>query len=164
MGTKAAPITGHPTSGWSDSSLQLNKTNPAKAKAPSYWEYSQSRGTMTRVAPDGTRELIGTGYSGLGSALDDPAAQDEHFRGPIPRGSWIIGRQQNHPMPGGHSLTAAMRLTPAPGNATDRTDFWIHGDTAAHDHAASKGCIVLPRSVRDAMARSGDSRLEVVYP
>lgn len=57
-----------------------------------------------------------------------------------------------------------MRLTPAPGNTTDRQDFWIHGDTAAHNHTASTGCIVLPRDARNQIAGSGDTRLQVVYP
>lgn len=119
---------------------------------------------MSHVLADGTRKTIGTGYSGAGSALDDPGAQDEQFKGPIPRGNWVIGPQQDHPLPRGKTLWAAMKLTPAPGNATERADFWIHGDTAAHNHTASEGCIALPRDVRDAIARSGDSRLEVVRP
>lgn len=119
---------------------------------------------MTHVSPDGTRKLIGTGYSGVGSALDDPAAQDEANAGPIPRGNWIVRPQQNHQLSNGKHLAAAMPLSPAPGNATHRKDFWIHGDTAAHNHTASQGCIVLPRDARDAIAGSGDSQLQVVYP
>jgi Protein of unknown function (DUF2778) len=117
---------------------------------------------------DGQRNLIGFGYSGFGSALDDPAAQDDPYQGPIPRGDWIIGRQQDHTLrePQGHHnvRTAAMPLTAAPGNTTKRSDFWIHGDTPAHNHTASQGCIVLPRQARNQIADSGDTLLRVVHP
>lgn len=119
---------------------------------------------MTHVLPIGSRELAGNGYSGVGSALDDPAAQDEGNAGPIPRGSWIIGPQTDHKLANGKHLTVAMRLSPAPGNTTHREDFWIHGDTPAHNHTASSGCIVLPRDVRNRIAASGDAQLRVVYP
>lgn len=103
---------------------------------------------MTHVLPDGTRELVGAGYSGFGSALDEPVDQNLGNVGPIPRGAWIIGPQQNHPLAYHRgTLWGAMKLTPGPGN-----------------HTASKGCIVLPESVRNAIARSGDPRLEVVHP
>ncbi|MGH9418143.1 MAG: tlde1 domain-containing protein [Terriglobales bacterium] len=119
---------------------------------------------MTHVAADGTRKLAGIGYSGVDSALDDPVAQDESSAGPIPRGHWIIGRQQSHQLANGKHLIAAMRPSPAAGNATKRTNFWIHGDTAAHNHTASEGCIILPRDVRDVIAASGDTQLQVVHP
>lgn len=82
------------------------KTGPAPGPAPShgYWEYSQSTGTMTHVVPDGARNLIATGYSGFGSALDDPAAQDEGNAGPIPRGTWVIGPQQEHQLSNGKQV------------------------------------------------------------
>lgn len=102
---------------------------------------------------------VGTGYSGLGSALDDPAAKYERKKGPIRRGAWLIGKQRNHKLADGHgTLTAAMPLTPAPGNQTDRKDFWIHGDTAAHNQTSSQCCI------RDEIAASSDRRLQVVHP
>lgn len=119
---------------------------------------------MTHVLADGERRLIGVGYSGHGSALDDPAAENQFEEGPIPRGAWLIGPQLDHTLANKHVLPGAMRLSPAPGNSTRRTEFWIHGDTAAHDHTASRGCIVLPRDARDAVARSGITDLEVVHP
>ncbi|MGH2409345.1 MAG: tlde1 domain-containing protein [Chloroflexota bacterium] len=146
------------------SSTQPVLPQPPQAKPQGYWEYSQSKGTMTHVAPDGTRKLVGTGYSGVGSALDDTAAQDVGNTGPIPRGAWTIGPQQDHPLRGGRHLTAAMPLSPAPGNASHRNNYWIHGDTAEHNHTASEGCIVLSREARDAVAGSGDTQLQVVYP
>lgn len=150
MGTPA-----HPTFEGSD--------NPSP-KPHGYWEYSQSKGTMTHVLPDGKRELAGMGYSGHGSALDDPEKQDAINQGPIPRGAWIIGPQRDHRLIDGKTLYGAMELAPGAGNATRRSDSLIHGDSAAHDHSASKGCIVLSRDVRDAIARSGDVDLEVVHP
>ncbi|MGH9519912.1 MAG: tlde1 domain-containing protein [Terriglobales bacterium] len=119
---------------------------------------------MTHVLADGKRELAGVGYSGHGNALDDPEKQDATNQGPIPRGTWIIGPQRDHHLIGGKTLFGAMELAPAVGNTTRRSDFLIHGDSVAHDHSASKGCIVLPRDVRNVIARSGDTVLQVVHP
>lgn len=84
MSTTQTPVTAHSISEPGHAAAE-----PARAKAQGYWGYSRSKGTMTHVTPNGT--LIGTGYSGLGSALDDPAAQNESDTGPIPRGTWVIG-------------------------------------------------------------------------
>ncbi|HYE46677.1 MAG TPA: hypothetical protein VEA44_12995, partial [Caulobacter sp.] len=46
--------------------------------------------------------------------------------------------------------------------ATGRSAFRIHGDSVRAPGTASKGCIILPRAVREAIWRSGDRDLEVV--
>lgn len=117
---------------------------------------------MTHVGADGTRKTVAVGYSGIGDGLDNPAAQSEENVGPIPTGNWTIGPQADHHETGGRTLWGAMRLTPALGNSTQRTQFYIHGDNAKGNHSASDGCVVLPKTARDVIARSGVKSLKVV--
>lgn len=119
------------------------------------WTYSQSTGRLT--APDGA--LAGTGYSGNGAALDNPADQGEIGHGPIPQGQWTIGAFATYP----HLGEIVAPLTPCVGNDMDGREggFFIHGDNAAMDHTASDGCIVLSRDLRQAIAASGDRALLV---
>ena len=57
-----------------------------------------------------------------------------------------------------------MALTPAPDtNTFGRDSFLIHGDSSEHPGAASRGCIILPRNIRDQIAAAaplatGDNR------
>ena len=119
------------------------------------WCYSQSTGQL--LDPDGG--IIATGYSGRDGGLNDPADQDIPNFGPIPRGSYTIGRVFSHPSCG----PVAMRLEPAAGTDTHgRSGFLIHGDNSAMDHTASHGCIILPRVIRDRIWASGDRALQVV--
>ena len=55
-----------------------------------------------------------------------------------------------------------MTLTPVGHTANGRTNFLIHGDSTNHPGDASEGCIVLSRTIRQAIAVSGDTDLEVV--
>lgn len=118
------------------------------------WTYHQQTGKLEYCGP-----LIGVGYSGappLGK--NNPAMQDTRDVGPIPRGLYTIGERQDHPR-----LGDCFALTPDPGNQMfGRSAFFIHGDSAAHPGAASEGCIVMARTVRDAIASSVGKRLTVV--
>lgn len=116
--------------------------------------YSQSTGVLTR---DGRH--YGTGYSGHGDAVNRPERQRERGVGPIPRGDWNIGGNRTSPNTGPLTIT----LTPAAGTDTfGRSLFRIHGDSIKAPGTASNGCIILPRSVREAIIRSGDTALRVV--
>lgn len=42
-----------------------------------------------------------------------------------------------------------------------REGFLIHGDSIVHMGQASHGCIILPRSIREQIAASGDDEIEV---
>ena len=54
-------------------------------------------------------------------------------------------------------------MTPDPANEMfGRSGFLIHGDSLMHPGCASRGCIVLARPSREAIAQSGDQDLEVV--
>ena len=115
------------------------------------WLYSQSSGRLTH---DG--EMAGTGYSGTGKGRNNPGMEDHQNLGPIPRGRYRIGRAYDTASHGPH----VMALTPIEHNARGRSGFLIHGDNRRHD--ASKGCIILPRDIRDRISSSGDDVLEVV--
>ena len=58
-----------------------------------------------------------------------------------------------------------MRLTPDPSNEMyGRTSFLIHGDTGAHNHGASEGCIIFNLCVRQQIATSSKTRHLQVIP
>jgi lipoprotein-anchoring transpeptidase ErfK/SrfK len=120
------------------------------------WTYQQSTGDLTN--PGGV--VIGQGYSGNGSDLDNPAGQGDIGHGPIPQGEWIIGVFADRAVVGKFSVP----LMPCQGNNMDGRDggFYIHGDNPQGDHTASDGCIVLPRPLREAIAMSHDVLLNVV--
>ena len=106
--------------------------------------------------------VVGTGYSGAPGHVDNPADEDLQGLGPIPEGDFTIGAPFNSPDHGPFCL----RLTPdASDTMYGRDGFLMHGDSKEHPGAASKGCIVQARTVREAVAASGDNRLraQAVY-
>src|SRR5436305_15310341 len=118
------------------------------------WIYNQSDGTLTH---DGAP--AGEGYSGFEEGKSNSAMQSVHDVGPIPQGLYQIGPPHDTPTHGPH----VMALTPAAGtNTFGRDGFLIHGDSIANPGAASHGCIILPRTIRDEIAASGDHQLQVV--
>lgn len=119
------------------------------------WTYHQSTGVLTH---DG--ETAGTGYSGNGEGMNNPAMQDVRGHGPLPAGSYTIGAPLDPP---DHLGPLAMPLTPAPANEMfGRSAFFMHGDNAAMNYSASDGCIVMARAIRQAVLGSGDTALTVV--
>jgi hypothetical protein len=117
------------------------------------WEYNQQTGNLTRNS-----QQVGVGYSGRGNGWNNPLMEAVQGVGPIPRGRYRIGSQHVHPGKG----PVTMALSPVGHNAHGRTHFLIHGDSIQHPGDASEGCVVLPRPVREAIAASGDTDLQVV--
>lgn len=121
------------------------------------FKYSQSSGALFH---NGVQ--IATGYSGHGSGLDNPQAQDQHAVGPLPQGQYTIQPPHADEQVG----PVAMRLDPSPDNEMfGRGDFLMHGDNPAMNHTASDGCIILPHDVRvqvGAAVLAGDNQLEVM--
>lgn len=119
------------------------------------WTYEQSTGILR----DTNGNEIGVGYSGNGADLNSPAAEGVIGRGPIPQGDWLIGKFQTYP----HLGEVAAPLMPCAGNTMDGREggFFIHGDNDLLNHTASDGCIVLSRPLRQAIADSGDTLLQV---
>jgi hypothetical protein len=121
------------------------------------FQYQQSTGILTH---DG--EELAAGYSGHEDGVNNPAAQDQHGIGPIPQGVYTIEPPHADAQVG----PVAMNLIPSPTNEMfGRGDFLIHGDTAAMDHTASHGCIIMPHNVRIEVGTAvvaGDNQLTVV--
>ena len=118
------------------------------------WNYQQSTGQLSHGG-----ELIATGYAGIGAGLNNPAAQNQPFVGPLPAGTYTIGAVMAD---GGHMGPFVLPLTPWSVNQMfGRAGFFIHGDTPARDNSASNGCIVLDRQWRQMIAQSGDTVLAV---
>jgi RHS repeat-associated protein len=144
------------------------------------WVYFQDSGTLAHypetfsTAPNGpftaakgsTPDYVANGYAGTNDTkmqctcgLNNPDMQDVPFIGPVTQGLWTIGRPYNHPTLG----PMTMNIVPAQDtNTFGRDAFRIHGDNKAKNHTASEGCIVMPLSVRKAIANSQDNRLIVV--
>lgn len=124
--------------------------------------YSQSTGRLTVF---GTDQLLGTGYSGFKEGRNNPDAQDRQAVGPIPRGFWRIGDAYTSKRVGPVTIPL-YKLDDVPGDDVDaitgRSAFRIHGDNSRGDQSASRGCIILPRIVREAVANSQHEILRVV--
>lgn len=103
--------------------------------------------------------IKGAGYSGHGEGYNNPALEDVHDVGPIPRGNWsIVGPPSDTT---GHG-PFVLRLEPFPGTQTfGRSGFLIHGDRKDAPGTASLGCICLSRVVREKVWNSGDHGLVV---
>ena len=133
---------------------------PAESPAPAEdcFAYEQATGRMFLIE-GGTRDLIGTGYSGseTDSGKNNPHAQCERDIGPIPRGRYTIGAPFVGPSP------FSLRLTPDPANdMCGRDGFLIHGDSIADPGTASNGCIILSRAQREQIWASPTKLLRVV--
>jgi RHS repeat-associated protein len=105
-----------------------------------YCTYSQSGGALDCYDDlTGSHYLHCKGYSGNGSGLNNPAAQDQENVGPIPQGNYTIGNPTNEKGPW------TFPLIPDSSNVMyGRGGFLIHGDNSSHDNSASEGCIVIP--------------------
>lgn len=118
------------------------------------WIWDQSAGTMSRNG-----KVVATGYAGHDYGKNNPKAQNVQGIGPVPRGMWSIGAPRTSPNTGPYTMS----LTPMRGtDPLGRSAFRIHGDSISAPGTASHGCIILPRSVRQAIWNSGDHILEVV--
>ena len=118
------------------------------------WTYEQKTGQLSR---DGANII--RGYSGAGEGKNNPADQEIHNVGPIPRGSYTINGPQDTVTHGPFVLP----LEPDPANEMyGRSGFLVHGDSKLDPGSASEGCIVVGRAIRERMWNSGDHQLEVV--
>lgn len=117
------------------------------------WTYYQESG---KLAHDGTDAALG--YSGAGEGKNNPAMQEAHNVGPIPRGSYTINAPHDTVTHGPYVLP----LTPDPENEMfGRAGFLMHGDSVVAPGTASEGCIIMPRNIREQVWASGDTRLTV---
>lgn len=145
------------------------------------WVWEQSTGTMYR--PDGT--VLGRGYAGHGSGINNPAMQAIPNVGPVPcgpnntDGEYTIGPllPNTEPGPLRHLGTNVAQLIPSDEQAAfikllgrEPFSFYIHGGVAGEPAvptegmpvpSASEGCIVLGRDLRMAVLQSEDRKLIV---
>ena len=107
--------------------------------------YEQSTGQLY----DANMQPMGApGYSGHPPHVNDPAAQNLPFQGPIPAGVWLMTKCIEE---GAAQGPVVVVLTPAPGTETfGRSGFLMHGDLVENPGAemASEGCIIQSRMVR----------------
>jgi type VI secretion system (T6SS) effector TldE1-like protein len=119
------------------------------------WSYDSANGNLSQ---DGT--FVGTGYSGFGDGVNNPEEEMDADIGPIPRGEYTIDPFFDDP--GGKGPIVAHLIPSSTTTIFNRSGFMIHGDNAAMNHTASHGCIILSRDLRQKIADSGDTSLEVV--
>jgi Protein of unknown function (DUF2778) len=124
------------------------------------WTYVQKTGELLR---DGNHRAFG--YSGYNDPANgqlgknNPALQNMHDVGPIPVGQYDIGSPTDTVTHGPFVLP----LTPHPTNQMfGRSGFLIHGDSVVEPGTASRGCIIMSRQVRNDIAASGDTLLQVL--
>jgi len=117
------------------------------------WQYDQSSGELSHNG-----KIIWSGYSGKGSAKNNPAMEMARDAGPIPRGQWrITGVVPSNKGP------HVIGLSPRGHLAQGRTLFRIHGESKGKPPGnASKGCIIAPLHARQMITASGDLDLVVV--
>ena len=94
--------------------------------------------------------------------VNNIAMQDQHNIGPLPQGKYTMTQLVlQHPRLGPYVIL----LTPDAANEMfGRGDFRVHGDRTDPTlvHAASEGCIIVPRFIREKMWTSDDHVIEVV--
>jgi hypothetical protein len=118
------------------------------------WQWDQSKGELTRDSV-----FVSLGYAGKGRGKNSPSMQAAKAIGPIPQGMWKIGDVYNSKNTGPYTII----LTPMNGTQTfGRSAFRIHGDSIKAPGTASKGCVILPRVIRERIIKSGDTFLKVI--
>jgi len=119
------------------------------------WTYSQKTGELQQ---DG--KPVASGYSGAGEGKNNPAMENVHNVGPIPKGQWAIeGPPFNTEEHGPYVLA----LKPSAETSTfGREGFLLHGDSKESPGCASQGCIIMPRVAREQVWKSDDRDLNVV--
>jgi hypothetical protein len=123
------------------------------------WIYEQATGKLTH-----NKIYIGTGYSGLGQAKNNPDMEQIPDMGCIPRGHYTICAPRDIKNEDGEVINKdVMDLIPDFDNHMfGRFGFQIHGESSTNPGSASTGCIILAPAIRTEIWTSGDRKLEVV--
>ena len=122
--------------------------------------YVQSTGQLFEMKDVMNVELLTVGYSGRGRWTNEPRSHALVGSGPIPRGKWKVLAARDLPRLG----PVCIPLVPA-SYLTDtfgRSGFYFHGDNSRADRSASSGCIIVGRSIRDAISLVADRSLFVI--
>ena len=119
------------------------------------WTYAQKTGALRQNG-----NLVGTGYYGFEDGKNNHDMQAIHDVGPIPQGEWTVA---GPPFNTAEHGPFVLRLDPSSAtNTFGRSGFLMHGDAINAPGTASKGCIIMPRPVREQVWNSGDTSLQVV--
>jgi hypothetical protein len=119
------------------------------------WIYEQKTGALRL-----NDNIVAKGYSGHGDGKNNPEAESIHNVGPIPRGNWRIS---GPPVDTSTHGPFVLHLMALPETETfGRSGFLIHGDSMEHPGAASEGCVILARSVREYVWTSNDRNLKII--
>lgn len=111
---------------------------------------------------DPSGAVVSVGYAG-GNCGKNPEGRNNAAMcsvkniGPLPEGLYTLG------IPVDHSRLGAFAIPLIPDSSNEmygRGDFYMHGDTVPSGNA-SEGCIILPRSTREAAHASSDQRIQV---
>ena len=130
------------------------------------WVYHQRTGLLEHVDEHGNVRSVGTGYAGHGDGVNNPAMQNVPDSGPVPRGQYTIGQQQDNRTGSGHQLAGSMRLNPATSNPMQgRAGFLIHGPHSNDQMDSSNGCPIFTREIRNQIGQgviNGDNQLRAI--
>ena len=129
------------------------------------WTYAQLGKLTTPEGNPSTHQF----YSGFGAHANVPADEGIVGEGPIPRGNYHMDRMVTNTHMGPVAIhlapdtaTRAYILKIRPGSDPD--SFYLHDDTAIHNHTASEGCVVSVSGTEPVMNiwSSEDHALQVV--
>ncbi len=124
------------------------------------WKYRQRTGELSQ---DG--RFVSSGYSGKGRGKNNPSLEGVRGVGPIPTGQYKILAPYSSPSVGPYTLPLEpidSKMGDDTHERTGRGAFRMHGDKISRPGDASKGCIIMPRDIRERVGRSADKILEVV--
>lgn len=107
--------------------------------------WNVATGTLYLEDDQGCRVALARGYAGAPGSINNPEHEGRRSAGPIPRGRWLLDAPANRPTTGPVSIGLEAQ---DPKTAQGRSAFYIHGDNAAGDGTASRGCIILDRRAR----------------
>lgn len=100
-----------------------------------------------------------TGYSGRGIGKNNANKQHLKNIGPVPAGLYRVGLPYRSLQHG----PLVMRLDAMAGTTMfSRSGFLIHGDSIRNPGNASRGCIILSRTAREAIVDTGVRHIEIV--
>jgi hypothetical protein len=100
---------------------------------------------------------MATGYAGHERGLNNGDFQHVRSIGPIPTGDWTIAATDDSP------TACSVDLEPQEETRTfGRSLFRIHGGNSSAGRTASRGCIVLPRTIRLRLSAARGQTLRVV--
>jgi|ERR1017187_5528529 hypothetical protein len=123
------------------------------------WTFAIAAGLFYDPSGDVSKAYSGGNCGKNPEGVNNPDDEGLKNIGPLPEGMYTFGA------PVEHSQLGPFAIPLIPDSSNDmygRGDFYCHGDLAGRYEAASEGCVILPRTVREAIAASPDRQLLVV--